>query len=306
MGLLNFRRKQSGPEAAQPLDDPFSKDIPPSAPASQQPPDPQVPPAQDGMPPPPPGDPLVNGGVPEQAAPSQVPSAPPVSPQSPPGDVPPSPFSAPANEPLAPPPDQPSVPDAVPAQAPASVPLDEPQPPAPDGQQPLAPPVSQEPLSQPTPPSSEQQPSMAPPVDFSSELTPEAAQEGFEVPDVGLQEDASQQAPPLPQEPQAPPAPAAVSEPVMDTAPVEESRVVTQRGRGTDIYVEKRTYQQVLLSVADVQDDLREANDHLSRVLDDENIISSQVDSWHDLLEDVQQNLIAIDMRLFEQGDDDG
>lgn len=84
--------------------------------------------------------------------------------------------------------------------------------------------------------------------------------------------------------------------------PVEDNVVIKSSGR-TDIYVEKKKYQGVLLSVSDVQEDIRDSLNHLSRVIDDELIISKHVDEWHDLLNGIQENLIAIDMRLFEKGD---
>ena len=55
--------------------------------------------------------------------------------------------------------------------------------------------------------------------------------------------------------------------------------------------------------VVGMNSNLQRADDHLARVLDDENIMTAKVAVWHDILSSVQENLIAIDMRLFDEGD---
>lgn len=70
-----------------------------------------------------------------------------------------------------------------------------------------------------------------------------------------------------------------------------------------EIYVEKSEYQEALVRMVEIERLVHKASDHLVRVLDDEGIVAAKVQAWHDLLNDVQESLIAIDMRLFERGD---
>ncbi|MBN1275402.1 hypothetical protein JXA12_03860 [Candidatus Woesearchaeota archaeon] len=85
--------------------------------------------------------------------------------------------------------------------------------------------------------------------------------------------------------------------------PVQEERVTLKRDGKREIYVEKSEYQEALVRMVEIERLVHKASDHLVRVLDDEGIVAAKVQAWHDLLNDVQESLIAIDMRLFERGD---
>jgi len=84
---------------------------------------------------------------------------------------------------------------------------------------------------------------------------------------------------------------------------VADDRAVLSKDRDTDIFVEKERYKDVLLSVADTEKELQSALQHLDKVLDDELGVSKRIKEWHDLFNGVQEDLIAIDKRLFEKGD---
>ena len=85
---------------------------------------------------------------------------------------------------------------------------------------------------------------------------------------------------------------------------VADDRAVLSKDRDTDIFVEKERYKDVLLSVADTEKELQSALQHLDKVLDDELGVSKRIKEWHDLFNGVQEDLIAIDKRLFEKGDE--
>ena len=91
-------------------------------------------------------------------------------------------------------------------------------------------------------------------------------------------------------------------EPEEEVVPVE-NQITINKGGVTEIFVEKKEYQQTLISLSGAVADLQKADDHLARVIDDENIMTAKIAAWHDILNTVQENLIAIDMRLFDEGD---
>lgn len=85
---------------------------------------------------------------------------------------------------------------------------------------------------------------------------------------------------------------------------VADDRAVLSKDEGTDIFVEKEKYKNVLLSVSDTEKNLQSALKHLDKVLDDELGVSKRIKEWHDIFNGVQEDLIAIDKRLFEKGDE--
>ncbi|MBD3208936.1 hypothetical protein GF367_00775, partial [Candidatus Woesearchaeota archaeon] len=117
----------------------------------------------------------------------------------------------------------------------------------------------------------------------------------------------STQSSPGPESPPAGGAPLAEEQPAAEEQqPRPPPATVPALPKRTEIYVEKEKYQQALLVIATIQQDLQAAADKLGRVLDDEAIVTAKVDEWHDVLNGVQENLIAIDMRMFEKGDTHG
>ncbi|MFP4523967.1 MAG: hypothetical protein ACLFO2_01435 [Candidatus Woesearchaeota archaeon] len=85
---------------------------------------------------------------------------------------------------------------------------------------------------------------------------------------------------------------------------IADDRAVLSKGQDTDIFVEKEKYKGVLLSVTDTEKNLQSALNHLDKVLDDELGVSKRIKEWHDIFNGVQEDLIAIDKRLFEKGDE--
>ena len=102
----------------------------------------------------------------------------------------------------------------------------------------------------------------------------------------------------------APEKPAAPGEvPVNAPAPVEE-RIIFKHAVGTDVFVEKLVYEQVLMDVAGVEKDLQLAGNHLDKVFRNEVAVTKKVDDWNKALNLIQEKLMAIDVRLFDKGGD--
>lgn len=83
-----------------------------------------------------------------------------------------------------------------------------------------------------------------------------------------------------------------------------ERHIVVRKDVATDIYVEKESYKGVLLSLDGVQKGVHAASDHLSKVVAMEASVTDKITHWHDVLNEVQDKLIGVDMKLFEKGDD--
>jgi predicted hotdog family 3-hydroxylacyl-ACP dehydratase len=83
-----------------------------------------------------------------------------------------------------------------------------------------------------------------------------------------------------------------------------DGRVVVKTARKTEIFVEKHPYQQTLLTIAEAQHTLRQAGAHLASVIEDESQVTAKIVAWRQALDQVQEQLISMDTRLFG-GDDD-
>ncbi len=90
--------------------------------------------------------------------------------------------------------------------------------------------------------------------------------------------------------------------PSQPAAPVEE-RVILKHAVGTDVFVEKYIYEDALLNVSAVQKDLQNAGSHLDKVLRDELAVTKKIGDWNATLNVIQEQLMSIDIRLFEKGD---
>lgn len=82
-----------------------------------------------------------------------------------------------------------------------------------------------------------------------------------------------------------------------------ETRVFVRRNNKTEVFVEKESYKWSLLSLAEIEGDIRKATDHLERVLDDEAIVSAKMSEWHDIMDMIQAQLISVDSKVFDMGD---
>ncbi len=87
-----------------------------------------------------------------------------------------------------------------------------------------------------------------------------------------------------------------------DVKPIEE-RVVVRNSGVTEIFVEKEAYKSALLEVASIVKDGGAATDHITRILDNEAIVSAKLEEWHGVLDDIQEKLMLVDTKLFDKGD---
>ena len=74
----------------------------------------------------------------------------------------------------------------------------------------------------------------------------------------------------------------------------------------TNIFVEKRSYQQVLLAVTMMQEVLQSSEEGIAPLLSGDEAVVAKLVGLRSLLGEVQERLMIIDKRLFEEGDTNG
>lgn len=69
------------------------------------------------------------------------------------------------------------------------------------------------------------------------------------------------------------------------------------------IFVEKQEYKKALVRVAQIDSDIRKAIRHISRIGDDEAIITAKLGDWKKILHMIQEKLMIVDTQIFEKGE---
>jgi len=186
--------------------------------------------------------------------------------QSPPPDNP-----APQTEALSTPPSEPAVPETPQPTTDAS-----------QDDQPLTPQSSPPPADTPAPPQES----------FTEE--PDADQQQESVTPSSFQEATSSQAP------------------LSEESPVDDvvenpvtTHIVEENGK-TSVFVEKEQYVQALIMASTIENDIRDASTHLTRIIDNDAIITAKLKEWKGLLDDIQEKLLLVDEKMFGEGDTRG
>lgn len=88
----------------------------------------------------------------------------------------------------------------------------------------------------------------------------------------------------------------------METASFEELEmpVVVKHGEGP-LFINLSGYKTVLLTVDDIRDSLKRANDRLANLSGIKLREDSSLEAWHSSLENIQRKMVFIDRSLFEK-----
>jgi hypothetical protein len=133
---------------------------------------------------------------------------------------------------------------------------------------------------------------------------PNAKVEKFELPDFS-DEELAMEKPEEPLEPKEQPKKSFFDEEIPKEEPPKEEMPPPEKPEA-EIFVEKEHYKGILGSISEVQIDVRDSFEALNDLADNINVRSKIYTDLAGLLDEIQEKLIFVDEKIFEEGDNDG